>query len=323
MIDNNDVMRFVEKLRIEKKISIHDLTEGIISRRSYSRFLSPSAELQVDTLFKLLERMKLPVFEFGAYVGNSILIENIYEMYFYEYIFNELYETAYNEIYPLIKDKELKSPLAIKSIPIAIKLMEYKLNKITKAEALSAMKNVIELNTMINSKIICFDDIQALSLYTLVCNDEAKELISDHMLKILFTSKIKVFTNSVEYTNSVIHRIALTTLTTKEYTTDKDRKNIQKLLTVIFEYQIKAKTAFHDFIIFNNLYKYVKKHKIDNKLVIFHYLASIASTFGSAYLESNKIKIDQSDIEIYLSFLEDDTFLKKPTYEGLMDYEIL
>ena len=94
-----NLISVIEKIRIQKNIKIKDLTNGIISSRNYSRYLSNEIELSFEMLIKLLERLDMPLFLFANYSKNLAIIENIEEMHFFDTVLSGDYQKAYDLYY--------------------------------------------------------------------------------------------------------------------------------------------------------------------------------------------------------------------------------
>ncbi len=321
-MNDNNLIEYIDRLRIEKNISIGDFTKNIVSTRSYTRFLSREADISFEVMNAFLEKLDMPLFELGNYIMNLTIHENVSEYYFYDAILNGNYEYAYNEVYPNIKDKEWKTLLASKTIPMGIQLVLYKMNKITKYQALDKMEEYLELKKLIQSKIVFYNDITAIQVYLEVCNDKSKELIADFLYKVLFNGKIKILTNTVEVTNLLLYSNLLKALTSLKNQTKKIQKQIKDVLDSFLEYHKKAKMDVYDVLIFEIIYKYIKANNIDNDLVIFHYLTALISSDNfneNTFFET----IDKKDTEVLLKLLDDKNFVFETMYERIMSHEIL
>src|SRR5690554_1420148 len=145
MITDIEIMKYFEMLRTERKINIQDITEGIVSRRNYSRYVSGEIAINIETLSKLLAKIEVPLSEFSFYINNRITMENLEEQYFHALIRNEQYTKAYNKYYSKIKNKELKTIYAKRTIPLGIVLMKYKLGMLNRDEVILEMKKIMNL----------------------------------------------------------------------------------------------------------------------------------------------------------------------------------
>jgi len=317
MITNREVVHYLEKIRIERKITIQAMTEGILSRRNYSRLLSGDAHVSIDILSKMLSKMEIPFNEFSFYIHNHLMYENVDEYNFFEYIFFENYEKAFKEIYPSIKHKECRSLLRNKTIPICIKFLEYKLNIISKSDALSHLTKHIDLDSLLKRYIIQDDDIKALYLYTQLCSDQNKSLIVDFLLKVVFGNDFKMLTAHYEESMIFIYLILLEALTTQDNLLNSNHDLIKNVYQKALEFHSRAKLEVYDVYMFKVLYKYIKKYNIDNPYIIFHYIASIISTLDDNITQKT-YEINQSDIEIFSKHINHEHFNKRSMYERLL-----
>lgn len=321
-MNNNLLIEFIDRLRKEKNISIGDFTKDIVSKRSYSRFLSYEAGISFEVLNAFLERLDMPLFELGNYIMNVTIHENVDEYYFFDAILNEKYDYAYNEIYPKIKDKKWKTLLASKTIPMGIQLVLYKMNKITKYQALDNMAKYLELDKIIKSKIVFYNDIAAFKIYLELCNDKDKEKIAEYLYKVHFNNNYKILTNTVEVTNLLIYSNILKALTSLKTQSMKIKKRIKEVLDSFLEYHKRAKMDVYDVMIFEIVYKYVKDNNIRNDLVVFHYFTALITSDNFNENEFFK-NMDANDIRILLELLDNEIFVRESMYERIMSHEIL
>ena len=73
----SEIIDVVEKIRSESNISIKCFTEGIIDRREYLRLVKHEHPLTVEVLFKLVDRLKITIFQFSSYA--SLVLEDKYK----------------------------------------------------------------------------------------------------------------------------------------------------------------------------------------------------------------------------------------------------
>ena len=220
----------------------------------------------------------------------------------------------------ILRTKEYKSILANKTIPLGMKMVEYKKNFIMKGEALYYMKSFLNLDGFLKSYIIQDDDIESLYIYIRICNDDEKEKIAKELLNIISKNDRKFFTVNYERIQTLMYLIVLICLTTKEKITYSDHLNIKKITDVALEFNTRAKLRTYDVILFKTLYKYIKRSDSDNKHIIFHYIASIISSIDDEYVENQRFELKKEDIKIFIECLQDEKLLKGQMYSGLITY---
>jgi len=314
---------YIEKLRIEKELSIKDLTSGVISPRTYTRYLSNQVEIPLDILNKFLERLETPLYQFGLYIYNTIYLENSEEIVFFNLIVSEKYKRAYEQEYPKLKDKKFQTYLSGKALPLSILLMKCKLNIITENHMLVEMRNVLELNALINRKDINAGEIEALKIFVKVCNDTEKELISNMLYKYLSDKSYMILTNTVEVSRVSLYYVSLLAYTTRSKLRKADKAKIEWIVKDFLKYHKRAKTLLLDCMVLKLIYDYYNKHQLSNDLIVFHYVAAILSTPENDHTKQFRSDITEANIRILFKFLEDDTFLKESMYERLLANELL
>jgi hypothetical protein len=322
MNGNRDAIVYLDIVREERKVSIQGFVEGITSRRNYSRLLSGEAELSFEMLGKFLERLGMPLYDFGLFAYNKTYLDNINEIWFHDCIRAEKYQEAYTKYYPLIKDKDWKTIYAKKTIPTAIILMDFQLKRIHKSSAIHSILNILKLSTIVNSTFITADDVEALYLFLRICNDEEKEQIAECFFRFLVEKRNKILSAGLEFTILTMYLSTLTALTTKETLNNRDRILILQVFRSALEYHIKAKMMTFDVLLFETIYKFIKKNQIRSKWIVFHYIASIASSFGNSFTRKTIIDLDEADRSDYLECIQDENFWEESMYERLLKNEI-
>lgn len=318
---NYELVGYLDQLRQERKISIQELTEGIISRRNYSRYLSGEIPINFEILTKLLERLGIPLSDFVFYITNKKIIENLDEIYFLDQIRNQKYKKAYSDFYPPIKDKEFRSVFAKKTIPIAIKLMLYEMNQLSLVEAKMQIASIINLDEMFAKKYLNDDEIEALNLYTRICDEAEKERIADYLLNIVLHDDYKITAIYYDFCRMLTYLIILEIITQHSNPAKYESELIKKVINSALDFFARAKYVNHDIKLFTILYQYVKRYQIDHKEIIFYYLSSILSTHDEDFLLGQEFAITEADIETYIAFLKDESFMNTELYERVMDYD--
>jgi hypothetical protein len=317
------VIDYLEKLRIERDIKIKDFTEGIMSVRNYSRLISHESEITFEDLDAFLNKLQVPLFQFGGYMRNSMIVDNMVVFQFLDAIASNNIQEAYEKFYPQIKDKAWDCPISRKHLPISILFMKYKLNKMTKAQALYEINKELELSTMINAGVVYGDDVTLLLTYLEICNEQAKKLIADFLFKALFTNKVKVLTSTGEPTRIMMYICILKAIITRDKISKIDHTIVKKVLEDFIAYHKKAKTELLDYDIFHYAYLYIKKFNLKNDYIIFHYIGSIISTGPKWYFSGKKIQIRKEDMDVFISMIGNQEMKYAGMYERLSAYDII
>jgi hypothetical protein len=229
-----------------------------------------------------------------------------------------MYEEAYKEMYPKIKDKELKTDYAYKSIPIAIEKMLYKLNKKSASQAKSNMREILNMNKMTNSKVITTDDVNSIDMCLEILNEpDIRELI-DYLRKVIITKEVRLLTTSVEATQTKINSILLSMLCNNDNLSDNDHILIKQVFNLVLEYNVRARMDLGDIAIFKNIYSYMKRNNLKNDLIIYHYALAVLSSGDDEYTKSLEIELDEADKASFIKLLQDKELQRESMYERLM-----
>lgn len=324
IITNNNVIFYLDQLRKKQKLTILQLTKGITSARNYHRYLSGETNPIFSHLSKMLNRSGITLYDFYIYVHNNIERENAIETEFYDAIKDGKYEYAYKEIYPQIKDKNLKTVFAEKTIPCQICFMKYKLGLLSDTQATSEMKKIINLKELIRCSIIDDDLISSLYVYVQICSDEDKIVIGNYLADLIITNDYVQLMHYYQWTTMIMHITALSTLTTiKENHLDNYNK-IKRITNSALEFNYRANLKILDTMLFRILYDFTKRNKKPNKYLIFNYISSIIYGSDEEYIANSTFDIDEADIQTFCHMLVEETNPHKSMYERLMnDNELL
>jgi len=318
----HEVMNCVEQLRLGRKMTIQEITNGVISRRNYSRYVSGEIPINLEILTKILGKLGVPLYEFVFYMTNKNILSNLDESFFLDLIRNEQYEEAYKRYYQVIKDKELQSIFATRTIPICITLMLYKLDKMSLEDVKRITSRIIDLKEMFQKKHLNDDEIESLNLYIRICNEQDKEIIADYLLNMLFCDDYRLICAHYDFCRMLSYLIVLSIITEHPNQEKYDKKQIKRVIDAALDFFSRAKFINYDILLFEILYKYIKKNHIDNKDIIFYYISAILSTNDQEFLNGKKFTITKEDMDVYYELLKDNTFLNANIYERIVNHEL-
>ncbi len=323
MYENIEVMKLIDKMRIDCKLSVAQLTDGITSTRNYSRLLSGDTSLTFENLVLMLKKLSIPIYEFGNLLANQYIYQYQEEMYFFDYVADEMYETAYQyylENPSLVHPKGL---LAKKSIPMAIRLMEYKLDKITLSQLRLYAQSMIHLEELLKNKVLFRDDILSLSLFVKFCNRKENELIVQLMHKILIERSIRIMTGYVEVDSLILYKMTLKCIFAKPEMTEYDHEDFREVASMALDYFRRARMRVSDLEFLKLLYDYNKQNHQRNDLVVYYYVLSVLATYNEEVSNTLKQELSEEDKQIYLHYLKDSKIVKAPMYEGIINEKYL
>lgn len=308
---------YIEKIRIEKKNTIQELTNGIISRRSYTRFLSNETDISFDILVKLIDRLGYAIFDFGLYVYNHNIQTNLDEVMFMEMIKLSQYEIAFNEFYPLIKDKKWKSIFATKAIPCAVIMMNLHFKKIRQVEAYGLIKDILQIDEIIQSPIIYKEDIE--SLY--ICMDILKRMdrfkISQYLYKTL-SNNVKIVSPSIDNTTMLTYLTLVKSLSLDSIIEATDHVMIKEVIIKAIAYLYKSKTAIMDIVFFETILEYCRSNSFYYEEVVFAYISTLISSPENYYTYGKTIILSDEDVKTFTRLLTNTAFINSDIYSRII-----
>lgn len=322
MTNYHDFAVGLEALREDKKITIIDLTKGIMSRRNYTRLLNEETEVNFYTLDKLLQRMDVNISDFIHYLTNRVISENESEITFIMAIVAGQSEEA-NTFYKELKTKECKTIFREYSIPLGLLYLEC-LNKIKDKDicAIEARK-IFPLKEIVDKPIVQDDVITALDIFSKLCNNEEKEQIVEFAYQIFKGEKYKMLTTFYEFSLTTLYINAINLLATKDDMDEKHNNMFSFICKDYLKFLYRAKNINYDVMFFSLMHKYNKDHDIKNDLVTFYYVVSVLSYLPSELPEGDKYEISKDDLDIFNKYLYLNETLNLELYEGVFSNDLL
>lgn len=311
-----EIMKYIDKYRLENKMPIYQLTKGIMSTRNYSRLLSGESALSFEDYSALMKRLHAPLFEFSLYVFNCNFFEYIHESNFQQAVDDQKYEEAYEIIKPYLNEQKWGSIFAEKTLPIALKYVTYQLNKCTHAELLAYSKKIIHFDHILQSTLINLDDFEALLLYTKFCSFEEKKAVSSFLNRIILIEDVKILNASVEHTTSRLHRHAIQLLTSFDDNDESAFSDLVKIATIALEYQSRAKIYGEDQFILKLLYTYYKKHHIASKHLLIEFVLSALGSNEESTQNELKNLLSPEEVHEVLDLIKKQDLKKTNLWDG-------
>lgn len=136
--------QILEKIRIDRNLSVADICDGIISERTYYRYLHSNGEMRCDIFAKLAQRLDLSSVEIVKYAfyfhkkdpGITKFIFRLHTRHFVD--IEPIYQSILNH-------HEENLPLRY-LLDACLKKYEYIISKITKANYISALEKIVEIS---------------------------------------------------------------------------------------------------------------------------------------------------------------------------------
>lgn len=315
MTKTNDIMKYIDQYRVENKIPIYKLTEGIMSTRSYSRLLTGEKVLSFENYAMLLERLRMPLFEFSLYFYNCQFFKNIHEVNFQQLVDEKKYREAYEFIQPHLINLSWKSIFSEKTLPIALKYVEYQLKKIGYSELIGYSRNLIQLDDMLERTLLSLDDFESLFLFSDFCSVKEKRKISDYLIRIILSNDIRILNASVEHTTSRLHRLAIQILTSFDDNDDESLITLKKIVNVALEYQSRAKIYGEDLLILELLFKYYKRLLIENRELLTEFVLSCLGSNEEEKISKLKTILTKEEKAYILNLIKTSRLKKKILFD--------
>ncbi len=319
MFTSLDIIKSLDQIRMNKKMSILTLTEGIMSRKKYTRLTNHETQISFYELTEFLKKLSIPFQEFSLFVVNQI--ENQYpeESTFYTTVLFENYEHAYQMYYPKLKKVEFKTLLGEHAVPAFIELMKFKLEKQSQKESLFNLKEKYPLQRLLRNKIITDSLIGILFVYVHLCDQEERLMIGHFVYDAIFDPSFKFFVAYNEISRSVLHLTGMYAFDTEAPNHTEIYDKFQKIIKHTLIFQTKARLSAIDHLIFKMLYNYQNKHGLMNKDVVYYYIASYFSAFDEATVP-NKLKMSQKDFNIFKELLKDNGLRNEWMYGRMLNH---
>lgn len=314
-----DMMVFLDSLRINKKISKQELCKDICSTRAYSRYLTGETEVSFDILLKLIERINLSLRDFSVLYLRHIEIENNEEGLF---IFNVLFGCKkevlldeYQEVSEKLKDKVVIYPHAL---PVAKLLVEYLYKNKTKEYCHDEAIKIVKYQSLIRDKIIIQESVIELSLFIYLANRKELKEIYDYFLDFIKNqNSYKTFFTHYDRITTIIclSLLRIMELNNEVTLTNTDLKYIYNYG---LDFLIRSRQSVNDAILLEKIYQISNILGMNDKYLIFNYVASVLSNYSTGIILNHSFKVTKVDLDIYYEILKDQSYLRKPTYEGIM-----
>ena len=166
MIGQNQFTEVIEHLRIQKKLTYQIFLDGIVSERSYRRYVNEGKPFNFEVLVLLVERLQMRMRDFIIFSLNHISIKHQEEIYLSHYLDHEMFDDAK----PLIE--KVKPPFYTHVgdviLPSLLKRYAFLNHQINSFEYIHFLKNQINVEQLKSRSII---DRNALKILLLLLKD--------------------------------------------------------------------------------------------------------------------------------------------------------
>jgi hypothetical protein len=196
--------------------------------------------------------------------------------------------------------------------------MKYKLNKINIHDAASGIKDILDLQSIINSPVLMLEDIVSLRLFSEICNDHYKDMIANIIYDVLVKENKKIFSNMIEKATLSAFYTFFNAITRMNHISKKGHRKVEEMVVEFFKYHSKGQVAYEDIYTLSLIHQYNKKFEINNPNITYYYLLSIVSTMDHPYHDKKYAQISQRDIEDFKFLIKDRDLNKQAMYERVI-----
>lgn len=268
MINQHQFTEVIEHLRTQKKLAYQTFLDGIISERSYRRYVNEEKSFTFKILILLVERLQMKMRDFIIFALNYISMKHQQEIYLYHYLDYGMDEAAKPYL------DQVKPPfythVGSKVLPSLLKRHAYKNRHIDFYDYLHFLKSQITLDTLAHRKII---DRNSVKVLILILEDGTYDdqiqvipILFDIMLgnKQLISHQFNVDINNL--IQSLAHML---------FSTPALRNTFSSVIDQTFHYALNNVKEFHledGFIsFFTDALKYIhKEHALFSNYVLYY-----------------------------------------------------
>jgi transcriptional regulator with XRE-family HTH domain len=161
MIRSDDVIFYIDYYRKQQKIKIYELCEGIISTRTYGRYLNNSSYMTFETIDRLLQRLNMKFFDFFRTITSDVKIKEYQLFDFAHMVRDKMYSEALT-VYKKIKGMTFKTINYKKIIILNKTICDFELKEIERFP-LEDMKQLIDFEHLMLTDHWTAGDIQYMS----------------------------------------------------------------------------------------------------------------------------------------------------------------
>lgn len=155
MIKDVALISCIEELRLKKKLTLTEFTEGIVSERTYRRYVNASEAFSFEVLISLVKRLNMRMKDVITFAFNQLSVKHQEEIYFAHYATLRQNEHA-KPYYEKLIGKTLQSHLSSIYVPILLHYYDYPKDYIAFA------KKRIEFDTLKRTTILNRQTLDAL-----------------------------------------------------------------------------------------------------------------------------------------------------------------
>ena len=238
MVGQSQFTEVIEYLRNQKKLTYAQFLDGIVSERSYRRYVNEGKPFSFEILVSLVERLNMKMRDFVIVSMNHISMKYQKEIYLTHYLDHQMYDEAAPYL------KEVKPPyfthVGSKIIPALKKRYAYHQNEIDLYTYLHYLKSELSLEQTKKQHIL---DRNSLKLLLLLLEDGAFE---DQIIVIpVLYEVILGHTQLITHQYDIDLNALIQTLTRVIFSDASLKKTFHHIVEDLFKVALKNTKKFH------------------------------------------------------------------------------
>lgn len=304
---HNDIYQALERMRKQKGLTEKVFCEGIISERTYRRYLYQESEIPFFVLSKLAHRLDVDVYEFLFDVNQYIDQQHFNEIKLLDLIITDQFDEA-NELL-----KTIKRPYVSSASQFLLPLMLLRLDAINglrdESEVDLMMKKALNIQSLLHMAFITVDHVKLIEHLFLKFNHEEMKDVQTLLQKVIAKDILLIIPS--DYSLMKCHQLYIHGLILREVST-------KEIKTALIE-AIKHSYEYGGLMILDELMLLMREHDMDQKDDEIRHLLSSFYIPSILLYHLNDIKDEEEDVkyfhEIDNEIINDLTYLKHEVFK--------
>ncbi len=296
-------------------MSVDELCEGIHSTRNYRRYLNGEFNVSAKTLSAYLERLKVQIQDFISYIYADIEAKEIEKYYFIDRVAkNHLYDTE--PLYQYVIDHRTNFETEYNLLNISLVKYNYLLGRITKSAYVEQVERALDLDYLVNAKIITREEVEILHMLIDVCNEECKQKLFSVFYNVVYNQDVKILSYNYHYTYIRIITGFIKLILENPSLIDKPEYHLGDLINKALADLKVVQDDFAYYGFLNVLLSYYAQAKEPEKYrkAVYYYMAYQFSRFSFTELKTDVIVNNPKNLTDYLRLLRDEEFQNSSIY---------
>lgn len=278
---NNEYFQVLDELRQSYNVSISTLCEGIISERSYFRYLKSVDNIRFSEFNQLLARLNVTLGQFVNYAALVRNTDNVINKFISRVVFETFtdIEPHYQKILTL-EPEDLLFDLVVKAY---IKRYEYLIGKISKLEYLEELERIIK--SLPNNA--------PLNIYTVIINVLYDELLENKSIESL--NHIIDTLLSLDFSLGIFFHVHALDILLDKYLLSNILKDEVKMALINRLIQLLNHFPFKPLLMKKFFYQaymsYINNKQDEYEGFLLHYALNLVTIYNNQQLQKGKDKV--------------------------------